>query len=67
MSREMIAIAVDEALLRELDAIARSMGVSRHDACRVCLKLGVEHVRGPAQLEIGGVVTRGGPICGHSR
>jgi hypothetical protein len=53
--RESIALAVDDSLLRELDSIAKARGITRHEAARICLRLGVELAQrrlGPAQLDL---------------
>ncbi len=46
-TRETLALPVDADLVRELDAIAKALGVSRHEAARVALSLGVEAMRQP--------------------
>ena len=43
--RESIAIGLDADVLRELDALARVAGGSRHDVVRVALKVGLALLR----------------------
>jgi hypothetical protein len=66
--RETIALPVDAVLLRELDAIARAKNVSRHEAARIVLRLGIDLLRqqrgrGDRQLELPGA----GPSTGDGR
>jgi metal-responsive CopG/Arc/MetJ family transcriptional regulator len=42
MTRESLWIALDEELVRELDALAKAKGITRHEAARIVLRLGVE-------------------------
>lgn len=49
--RESLWIGIDDELLRELDAIAAAKGITRHEAARVAIRLGVELVRRRAPKE----------------
>ncbi len=40
--RESLSIPLDDDLVRFLDAMAKAKGVSRHEAARIVLRLGVE-------------------------
>jgi predicted transcriptional regulator len=42
--RESMWIALDHELLRGLDALARELNVTRHDACRVAMRRGLKVV-----------------------
>ena len=55
--RESIAIGLDADLVRELDACAKARGVTRHEAARICLRLGIELAQRrlePGQLTLSG-------------
>jgi predicted transcriptional regulator len=41
-TRESLWIALDDDLVRFLDALAKSKGVTRHEAARIVLRVGVE-------------------------
>jgi metal-responsive CopG/Arc/MetJ family transcriptional regulator len=44
-TRESLWLHVDEELLRQLDALAASKGVTRHELARIAMRLGVEAMR----------------------
>jgi metal-responsive CopG/Arc/MetJ family transcriptional regulator len=43
--RETIGLQIDEELLRQIDALAAAKGITRHEAARVALRLGIEITR----------------------
>ena len=46
---ESLWLHLDPDLLRDLDALARTKGITRHEAARVAMRLGVEMVRRRAE------------------
>ncbi len=61
--RETLAVIVEGDLLREITALAKARGLSKHEIARVCLGLGLEAMA--AARSVGGeqlsLVRRGSP------